>query len=144
MQQNRNFSIAGAMAVVFMLTFLASSARRSPEKSSPSFTLLVALIFTDESYKQQFLRDFAPLAAYVHKHEPSTIAYEALQSDKNPLHVLILERYIDKEVAYLKVHRSSQPFLDFRPKLQKMQEEGHVTIEGQSYFDLKLGFGSRG
>jgi quinol monooxygenase YgiN len=112
-------------------------------QTSPPFSLLVTLQFTDERYKAQFLEDFAPLAAYIRDNEPLTLAYEALQSDQDPLKILILERYVDKENAFLQVHRSSQPFLEFRPKLKSMQDAGFVTVEGSSYDDTMLGFGDR-
>ena len=107
------------------------------------FSLLVKLTFTEPKHKESFLADIAPLAQYVKEHELDTIAYEVLLSDKDPLRVLILERYKDKEHAFLTVHRTSQPFLDFRPKLQALQEAGHVTIDGESFLDAGVGFGDR-
>mmetsp|Transcript_5439 Transcript_5439/g.7875 ORF Transcript_5439/g.7875 Transcript_5439/m.7875 type:complete len:157 (-) Transcript_5439:135-605(-) len=109
----------------------------------PSFSLLVTLLFKKEQYKEEFLNDFVPLAKYVRQHEPTTIAYEVLQSDDDPLRIMILERYVDKEMAYLKVHKLSAAFLEFRPKLKAMQESGFVTIEGHSYRDSQLGFVGR-
>jgi hypothetical protein len=64
-------------------------------------------------------------------------------SDQDSLQVLVLERYKDKEHAYLTVHKSSGPFLAFRPKLLAMQDAGYVTISGRSYLDAKVGFGDR-
>lgn len=107
------------------------------------FSLLVTLKFSAEEHKKAFLDDIAPLAKFVQEKEPETIAYEVLLSDKDPLRVLIMERYKDKENAYLKVHRSSQQFLEFRPKLQAMQEAGYVTVDGESYLDSGVGFGDR-
>lgn len=108
------------------------------------FSLLVTLEFTEEQHKRKFLdEDFGPFAAYVKEHEPTTLAYEVLQSDQNPNQVLILERYADKDDAFLKIHRSSKEFQEFRPKLKAMQEAGYVTIDGNSYVDTMLGFGDR-
>jgi len=90
---------------------------------------------TDESLNQ-FQIDFKPLGEYVNAHETGTLTYVAMQSDKNPLMVTILERYEDKEKAFLEVHRSSEPFLAFRPKLSAMAEAGLVTISGESFYDL--------
>ena len=126
-----------------LIVLLLSPRRPSQAQASPPFSLLVTILFTTEEYKYQFLQHFAPLAAYVREHEPQTLSYEALQSDQNPLQILILERYTDKEVAYLQVHKSSLQFLEFRPKLQWMQEAGHVTIHGHSYEDTMLGFVDR-
>lgn len=109
----------------------------------PVFSLLVTLQFQDDASLQFFLQEFAPLAKYVRDHEPDTLAYEVLLSDKDPLQVLVLERYRDKENAYLKVHRSSEPFLNFRPKLTEMQQEGKVSVSGHSYLDAMIGFGDR-
>jgi len=104
------------------------------------FSLLVTLQFKSVEHKEEFLELFAPIAAHCKAHEPGTLAYEALLSDKDPLQVLILERYRDKEKDYLQVHRSSQPFLEFRPKLQAMEKAGHVTISGHSYVDSGIGY----
>ena len=104
---------------------------------------MVHLDFKDTDSLQYFLEAFAPVARYVKENEPDTLAYEALLSDKDPLHVLVLERYRDKENAYLKVHRSSKPFLKFRPKLGELEKAGKVTIKGHSYLDASVGFGDR-
>jgi quinol monooxygenase YgiN len=115
----------------------------SETTTTPAFSLVVTLKFTAEEHKQTFLREFAPLAAYIKDNEQDTIAYEVLLSDQDPLQAVIFERYRDKETAFLKVHRSSAPFLEFRPKLKALQEAGHVTIEGHSYIDSRVGFGDR-
>lgn len=111
--------------------------------SQPPFSLLVTLKFTETEHKEQFLRDFAPVAGHAQAHEPDTLAYEVLISDQDSLQVLVLERYRDKDNAYLTVHRSSEPFLAFRPKLKAMQDAGYVTVSGHSYLDSKVGFGDR-
>ena len=123
----------------------SSVSLRSPTMSTapPAFSLLVTARFETVEHKEEFLEDIKPLAEYVRTKEPDTIAYEVLLSDKDPLEVMILERYKDKKNAFVKVHRSSAPFLAFRPKLQLMQEKGHVTLSGHSYLDSGVGFGDR-
>jgi quinol monooxygenase YgiN len=111
--------------------------------SQPAFSLLVTLKFTATEHKEQFLLDIAPVAAYIQVHEPETLAYEVLLSDQDSLQVLVLERYTDKDHAFLTVHKSSEPFLAFRPKLKAMQDAGYVTVSGDSYLDAKVGFGDR-
>uniref|UniRef100_A0A7S1UNL8 ABM domain-containing protein n=1 Tax=Grammatophora oceanica TaxID=210454 RepID=A0A7S1UNL8_9STRA len=118
----------------------SSYVRRSHQQNDPAFSLLVKLRFEEESYKQQFLRDIGPVASYVKQHEPQTLAYEVLLSDSDPLQVLIIERYADKEKAYLEIHKSSEEFLQFRPKLKAMMEEGKVSMDGHSYIDSQVGF----
>jgi quinol monooxygenase YgiN len=87
------------------------------------------------------------LCHHVRDHEPDTIAYQVLLSDQDPFRVLILERYRDQENAFLIVHRNSIPYLEFRPKLQALQDAGHVTVTGASYLDASNtevgGFGDR-
>ena len=61
--------------------------------------------------------------------EPTTLAYSLLKSDKDPLTVMVFEKYEDKEHAYLQVHKSSAPFLAFRPRLAALAP----VITGQSY-----------
>ena len=124
----------------------SSTGERSANRmssSSPVFSLFVTLEFTSDEYLQQFLTDLKPVAEYARDNEPGTISYEVLRSDKDPLRVLLMERYKDKEVAYLQVHKSSKPFLEYRPKLKAMEEAGQVTIVGESYVDTGVGFGDR-
>mmetsp|Transcript_4006 Transcript_4006/g.10478 ORF Transcript_4006/g.10478 Transcript_4006/m.10478 type:complete len:174 (-) Transcript_4006:67-588(-) len=109
----------------------------------PVFSLLVTAQFSSIEYKKQFLLDIDPVAKYVRSSEPDTLAYEVLLSDKDSLQVLVLERYKDKENAYLKVHKTSAPFLQFRSKLQAMIDKGQVKISGHSYLDSTIGFGDR-
>ena len=52
-----------------------------------------------------------------------------------------MERYAHKDEAYLKIHKSSKPFLEFRPKLKAMQDDGNVEITGESYMDTMIDFG---
>lgn len=132
-------------AILFGVAVLVHvwGSQRLLRSQQPAFSLLVTLKFTDEVYKEEFLRDIAPVAQYVREHEPQTVAYEVLLSDQDPLQVLVLERYSDKEKAYLEVHKSSRAFLEFRPKLKKMQDDGFVDISGHSYLDSGVGFGDR-
>uniref|UniRef100_A0A7R9WPV4 ABM domain-containing protein n=1 Tax=Craspedostauros australis TaxID=1486917 RepID=A0A7R9WPV4_9STRA len=132
-------------------TFLSSSATTYRKSnimsadvgSTAPFSLMVTLQFTEAQYKDQFLLDIAPLAKFVKEKEPDTTAYEVLLSDKDPLHVLIMERYKDKENAFEKVHRSSAAYLEFRPKLGAMIDGGFVKMDGHSYVDSMVGFGDR-
>lgn len=103
----------------------------------------MTLHFTLVEHRDQFFKDIQPLAEYCKIHEPETIAYEVLQSDKDPLQVLILERYKSKDRSFVDIHRSSIPFQTFRPKLKAMEDQGYVTISGDSYFDSGIGFDDR-
>ena len=129
-------------------TVLAVHSANQPHSANkltamPPFSLLVTLQFREQQYLDQFLEFFRPMAQFVKDHEPDTLAYEVLLSDKDPLQALILERYKDKENAYLKVHRSSATFLEFRPKLKALMDAGHVTMSGHSYMDSRAGFADR-
>lgn len=160
-RSSKSYSILAIGTVVAVLLLIASSGHslmassvlvvpagtaghNSSSKMTPPFSLIVKLKFSSDIYKQTFLKDIAPLCEYVKSHETTTtIAYEVLLSDKDPMQVVILERYADKDNAFLKVHRNSKPFLEFRPKLKAMQDAGAVTVDGDSYVDSGLGFGDR-
>ena len=102
---------------------------------------MVQLTFTELQYQEQFVRDITPLCQYIQQHESNTtLSYEVLFSDHNPLLVLILERYVNQPEAYLQIHKTSAPFLKFRAKLQTMQQHQVVTIDGSSYYDSGIGF----
>jgi quinol monooxygenase YgiN len=129
----------------------ASSTSTTTTTTESFFSLLVELQFSNEAAKQTFLHDIAPLAEYVEQHEKgettgggTTLTYQVLQSDSDPLHLLMMERYTDKDHAYLRVHKQSSAFLKFRPKLQALQDAGQVTITGHSYSDTRIGFSHRG
>ena len=47
------------------------------------------------------------------KHEPGTLGYEVLLSDRNPDEVMLLERYASKQYMNLP-HKISSPFLAFK------------------------------
>eukprot|EP00545_Synedropsis_sp_CCMP1620_P013054 CAMPEP_0119014674 /NCGR_PEP_ID=MMETSP1176-20130426/10186_1 /TAXON_ID=265551 /ORGANISM="Synedropsis recta cf, Strain CCMP1620" /LENGTH=166 /DNA_ID=CAMNT_0006967893 /DNA_START=25 /DNA_END=525 /DNA_ORIENTATION=+ len=143
LHSRRNRKLVALVLGITILYLSMSQLTSAQTSASAPFSLLVTLLFSDSQYKNQFLQDFAPLATYVRDNEPTTIAYETLQSDSDPLKILILERYRDKEKAYLQIHKSSRQFLDFRPKLMRLQESGHVTIDGNSYVDTMIGFGDR-
>ena len=93
--------------------------------------------------EETFLLAFADMAAHVRQHEPGTLAYEALLNSRDPLKVLILERYRNMQRDYLQTHKSSAAFLEFRPKLKALEEAGHVKISGAGYEDTGLGFAQR-
>lgn len=105
------------------------------------FLLGVTLKFKSIQDKEYFKEIFKPMAEYVRKNEPLTLSYILYESDKEPYTgVYILERYVDKEEAYLKIHKQSETFLSFRSKLQNMVAEGKVTIEGESYIESDIGY----
>ena len=111
------------------------------KSNNKPFSLMVKLTFTELQYQEQFLRDITPLCQYIQQHESkTTLSYEILLSDQNPLQILIVERYVDKENAFLQIHKTSAPFLEFRTKLQEMQNNQHVTIDGSSYYDSGIGY----
>ncbi|KAL7481513.1 hypothetical protein ACHAW6_007196 [Cyclotella cf. meneghiniana] len=114
-----------------------------------AFVLLVNMKFSSLSYRDAFLDLIKPLCNYVIANESpvgsrrstmTTLSYQVAISDKNPLVVLLLERYSDKDNGYLNVHKSGGEFLKFREQLKGMQDRGEVQIEGESYLETTLGF----
>mmetsp|Transcript_18309 Transcript_18309/g.25810 ORF Transcript_18309/g.25810 Transcript_18309/m.25810 type:complete len:165 (-) Transcript_18309:265-759(-) len=119
------------------------SLKMAASSSTPAFTLLVTVKFSAEEHMETFFADIKPLCDYIRESEPTTIGFEVLKSDRDPLLVTIMERYVDKEEAFLNIHRSSEPFLAFRPKLKALQDAGFVEISGNSFLDSQLGFADR-
>jgi quinol monooxygenase YgiN len=100
-----------------------------------TFSLLVSLTFKSNSDKEIFLEEIKSFAEWIKKNESTTTAYKVLESDKDELEILVLERYVDKD-AYLEVHKKSSAFLAFRSKLQSL----NPIISGKSYYDIDIGF----
>ncbi len=107
---------------------------RSPYNKTV-FDLFVTLDFEDDKEKQTFKSLFQNYALWIKKHETTTISYELAESDKAPNRIIIIERYINKD-AYLKIHRETDQFREFRSKLSGLK----VTINGDSYIESNFGF----
>ncbi|GAB5030947.1 Hypothetical protein NocV09_00402220 [Nannochloropsis oceanica] len=108
-----------------------------PRRPVPgAFWLVVSVTFRRSEDVEIFKAAFAPLAVVVKENEAGTLSYGLAISDKDPLMVLIFERYVDKDDAYLRVHRSSESFQVFRPQLAALK----ANISGESYIESDLGF----
>lgn len=129
-----------------------SSVEATPRGSTDvegAFVLLVNMKFESLTHRDTFLEWIEPVCRDVLANEgpsssgaraPTTLSYRVAISDKDPLLVVVMERYSDKEHGYLEVHRSGSEFLKFREKLKGMSERGDVTIEGESYLETGLGY----
>lgn len=129
------FSSALTLAVtnyLYSTTSTLSSTNSQVAKKDEEFFLLVNLEFADSQALAVFREAFKPLSAYVLSQEKGTLVYEVLYSDQDSNKVLIFEKYINKDY-YLNVHKTSEPFLTFRPILAKLTEEGKVKVDGSSY-----------
>mmetsp|Transcript_31668 Transcript_31668/g.82773 ORF Transcript_31668/g.82773 Transcript_31668/m.82773 type:complete len:159 (-) Transcript_31668:430-906(-) len=108
------------------------------EAGTQCWCLVVKLKFKDYSKIIKLKDLFEPYAAWIRENEPTTLAYQLLTSDKDPLSVMIMERYADKDKAYAEIHRGSSEFQKFRPALAALEPE----IDGHSYYEGS-GFMSR-
>jgi quinol monooxygenase YgiN len=125
--------------VIFSLsTRPAPATKQLRESSLHPFFLGVTIQFPNEADLKTFETEFKPLAKYVEEKELGTISYILMHSDKDPLQVMILERYKNKDY-YLNVHKSSKEFLEFRAKLNTLIERGAV-VNGHSYIESNVGF----
>lgn len=113
----------------------SSQSTSNNHQNQKSFDLFVNLEFNNEKEKERFKKIFAPMAEYVKKHEPTTLSYELIESDKNVHNICIVERYVDK-AAYTDIHRTSKEFVEFR----QLFSEFEVTIVGNSYYESNIGF----
>ena len=111
-----------AVAAFAGFRYLFDIPTMNPKKA---FVLLVALTFKTAEDKQTFSQMFAKLAIYVANKEPATLSYELADSDKDPLRVVIIERYVNKD-AYLTIHKGSEQFIEFRKQMSKID----ITIDG--------------
>ena len=101
-----------------------------------TFSLLVQLIFKTLQDKEIFHHEFAIFAKWVEENErKTTTTYKLLQSDKDQLTVLVLERYINK-MAYIETHKSSREFQHFRSILASLDP----VVNGHSYADTDIGY----
>jgi quinol monooxygenase YgiN len=101
-----------------------------------TFSLFVEITFKSENELNIFTDKFTFLAEWIEENEAdTTTSYKLLQSDKDPLTVLVLERYINKE-AYTDIHKASQEFRDFRALLSTLDP----IITGHSYNDSEIGY----
>jgi quinol monooxygenase YgiN len=137
------YPVVIGLAIAASIAIIMATGPTTTPPSPPPFSLFVTLTFTAPEHLETFKADIKPLCDYIKTSEPGTISYEVLLSDKNPLKVLVMERYKDKDEAFLTVHRSSAPFQEFRPKLKALQDAGFVTVDGDSFVDSQLGFGDR-
>lgn len=123
--------------LVFSVVSPSQPARIRPAVKN-AFFLGVTIKFPQASDKDDFKVIFTPLAKYVEEKELGTISYILMESDKDPLEIMILERYQDKDY-YLNVHRSSGEFKVFREKFQEMITKG-AAVDGHSYIETDIGY----
>jgi quinol monooxygenase YgiN len=134
-------ALLGAAALNWTLSHL----RRVPEGfamrrfGEKAWLLIVHLQFESAADIDKFIEAFAPMGDAVSRTEPDTLGYEVSRSEKDPLKLMIFERYRTLD-AYLKAHKSTKHFLKFRPKLQALQDAKKVIITGESYQELGVGF----
>jgi quinol monooxygenase YgiN len=132
--------VAAVITGIFLGRWSSTYNSRS---STNAFVLLVNLQFTSLEHRTTFLKLIEPLCEDVRANELSkgtTLSYKVAISDKDPLMVIVLERYSDRENGYLSVHKEGKAFLSFRDELKGMQDRNEVTIKGESYLETDLGY----
>ncbi|CAE7414631.1 unnamed protein product [Symbiodinium natans] len=128
---------AGALAAFGVLSAGTWTHRQLSQSPKVGWALIVQLRFKDISVRDEFLSFWTVLARYVRDNEPFTTLFQAIQSDKDPLLVIVDERYTSKDL-YTGAHRSSAAFAEFRPKMKKLQDEGQLEVTGESGFAIDL------
>ena len=91
---------------------------------------------------EQFVRIWSPAARFCHRHEPELLSYEVCKSDKDPLQILVFERYSSK-AAYTGPHRRTQAFSDFKDAIGRSGLSDRYIMDGHSYKETGVGFMSR-
>jgi quinol monooxygenase YgiN len=105
------FAGIGIGAVLYLSPFLFNqrtpSSRTTTAVHKKAFDLIVALTFKSTRDKTTFVSMFSSLAEYIRLNEPTTLSYELAESDKDPLRVVIIERYVDKVKIHNSMHKCS-------------------------------------
>lgn len=109
---------------------------KKDEVAKPVWTLIVNLTFDSAEKVEQCKKLVGAYAQWIKENEPTTLSYQLMCSDKDPLTVCILERYKDKSYSYAVVHKTSQEFFKFRPALAALEPkiDGHSYEEDSSTF----------
>ena len=105
------------------------SKKAKKEEAKPVWTLIVKLTFDSAEKVEQCKKLVGSYAQWIKENEPTTLSYQLMQSDKDPLQVCILERYKDKSYSYAVLHKTSPEFFKFRPALAALEPK----IDGHSY-----------
>ena len=106
----------------------------------PVWTLSVRLTFDSAERVEACKKLVGAYAEWIKENEPTTLTYQLMHSDSDPLQISILERYVDKSYAYAVLHKTSPEFFKFRPALAALEPK----IDGHSYFEpIGVGFFSR-
>jgi hypothetical protein len=141
--------VSSSLLTGFMVGRWNGSIVKSRSTNKGAFVLLVNMKFKSLDLRDKFLEWIEPVCNDVIANESpvgskgstqTTLSYQVAISDKNPLMVVVIERYSDKDNGYLTVHRSGGEFVKFRELLKGMQEKGEVEIEGESYLETNLGY----
>ncbi|EIE20973.1 hypothetical protein COCSUDRAFT_83532 [Coccomyxa subellipsoidea C-169] len=132
------FVAVTAAAGAYLLGKSATTDRTAGKKNKKAFLLVITHKYKTIRDRDLFISLFEPLAKYVVHHEPETLAYELSVSDKNPLEIIIFERYTS-QAALTEVHQQSAPFKKFK----KAWAEANLEYEnktGESYIEKDLGY----
>ncbi|KAK9865830.1 hypothetical protein WJX84_000369 [Apatococcus fuscideae] len=128
---------AGAAAAVFALK-LQKAQRGGPHKPTRKvWVIAVTWKFKSQADKEKLIKIWTPLAEYVAKHEPNTLAYEMSFSEDDPLKVFLYERYVNKS-DWNVTHQSAQIYKDFF----KQVDDEHLLASSdvQFYTESDIGF----
>ena len=115
------------------------SGKRAKVEEKGAWCLVVKMTFSSAEKVESFKGIFATYVKYIQEDEPTTLSYQALYSDKEPLVVTMFERYKDKSYGYTVAHRTTPEFRTFRAAL----EELGPVLDGHSSFERVQGFMTR-
>ena len=131
-------SIIGFAVGLALGCFVFSRLQNNGRLSTPGvFFLGIQIKFKSIACKEDFKALFSPFAAWVKNSEPNTLSYELSESDKDDCIIFLTERYKTKD-DYLKVHRVSPQFLEFKEKMMRISENFEMT--GHSYVEAGYGY----
>lgn len=128
---------AGVIIGYFVTKYSQFNSRKDSGTNPHAFILAIQIKFKTIEKKNEFKELFKPLAEFVTKTEPGTLAYELFDSDKEESTIFLFERYRTKN-DYLEIHRKTPEFLTFKENMMKMAES--FEMNGHSYIQSDYGF----
>lgn len=142
-QNGKQLKVRGVESVQFEKVGDAWLAKRfafikqpgEPEEviAAGAYMLTVHVTFPDAINRDKWLSEVSKLAQAAQQDEPGCLTFSAAQDEKDPLKMLLLERYVDK--AAFEAHKRTDAFKAFVQALPSIDRKVDA-----SYFTESIGF----
>lgn len=130
-----HLSLSFCMGILTHHLIMIKSRKKNKANIRAGFVLCVRLKFTSLDARDQFLHHFKLLSDAVAGNEPQTLSFQIMQADNDSLSLLLFERFLNKQDAYLTVHKCSDQFKRVKSFLNDLGPQ--CQMEGQSYIEIE-------